>query len=187
MSAGAVRALLERHGLEPRRSMGQNFMVDHNTIERIAAASHVGPGDRVVEIGPGLGALTTALAGTGAEIIAIEADRAILPVLDDVLTTAGIADRVRVIHADTGEVQTHLIVLAGHLGVPVRGLDRLQLGIDIDLLQVIDKNDGGITIDRDITGRDLDLEPVVVVVAAPVRTCCYCLKSRFYCSPREGL
>ena len=44
MSAGAVRALLERHGLEPRRSMGQNFMVDHNTIERIAAVSHVGPG-----------------------------------------------------------------------------------------------------------------------------------------------
>jgi len=104
MSAGAVRALLERHGLEPRRSMGQNFMVDRNTIERIAAESHVGPGDRVVEIGPGLGALTTALAGTGADITAIEADRAILPVLDDVLNTAGVADRVRVIHADAATV-----------------------------------------------------------------------------------
>ena len=100
LSASRVRALLDRHGLEPRRSMGQNFMVDQNTIDRITALSEVGPGDRVVEIGPGLGALTCALAATGADVTAIEADRSILPVLHEVLGDAGLVDRVQVIHAD---------------------------------------------------------------------------------------
>ena len=54
--------LLARHGLAPRRALGQNFVVDPNTVRRIARLAGVGPGDRVVEIGAGLGALT---AGAG--------------------------------------------------------------------------------------------------------------------------
>lgn len=80
-----MRELLERHGVEARRSLGQNFVVDPNTVRRIARLAAVGPGDSVVEVGPGLGSLTLALADTGAEVLAVEKDRSLLPLLDDVL------------------------------------------------------------------------------------------------------
>ena len=73
-----VMDLLDRYDLEPRRALGQNFVVDPNTVRRIAALSRVGEHDRVVEIGPGLGSLTLALCETGAGVVAIEADRSIL-------------------------------------------------------------------------------------------------------------
>ncbi len=64
-SRPAVRELLTRRGLAPRRDLGQNFVADPNTVRRIAHLAGVGPGDRVVEIGAGLGSLTLALAETG--------------------------------------------------------------------------------------------------------------------------
>ena len=69
-SRASLRALLDEHGLSPRREFGQNFVADPNTVRRIADLARVGPGDRVVEIGAGLGSLTLALADTGAWISA---------------------------------------------------------------------------------------------------------------------
>lgn len=94
----AVKELLERAGAAPRRSLGQNFVIDPNTVRRIARLAGVGPGDRVVEIGAGLGSLTLALAETGAEALAVETDPRLVPALRDV--TASVADRVTVVHAD---------------------------------------------------------------------------------------
>jgi 16S rRNA (adenine1518-N6/adenine1519-N6)-dimethyltransferase len=85
LGLGEIRDLLERHGLEARRSLGQNFVADPNTVAHIARLAGVGPGDRVVEVGPGLGSLTLALSETGAEVLAVEKDRTLLPVLDEVL------------------------------------------------------------------------------------------------------
>jgi 16S rRNA (adenine1518-N6/adenine1519-N6)-dimethyltransferase len=91
-----VRALLDEHGLSPSRALGQNFVADPNTVRRIARLAEVGPGDRVVEIGPGLGSLSLALAETGAEVTAVELDRHLLPALRSVVEPAG----VRVVHGD---------------------------------------------------------------------------------------
>lgn len=85
LTPSQVRDLLDRHGLTPSRALGQNFVADPNTVRRIARLADVGPGDPVVEIGAGLGSLTLALVDTGAEVTAIEADRHLLPVLDEVL------------------------------------------------------------------------------------------------------
>ena len=62
-----VVELLEANGLAPSRALGQNFVVDPNTVDRVVRLAEVGPDDHVVEIGGGLGALTLALAGTGAD------------------------------------------------------------------------------------------------------------------------
>jgi 16S rRNA (adenine1518-N6/adenine1519-N6)-dimethyltransferase len=87
--------LLRRHGLSPKRSLGQSFVVDPNTVRRVARLSGVGPGDRVVEIGAGLGALTLALAETGARVIAVEVDAGLVGVL-----RATLPPDVDVVHAD---------------------------------------------------------------------------------------
>ena len=66
-----VTALLTKHGLAPRRAFGQNFVVDANTVRKIARLADVHAGDFVIEIGAGLGCLTLALAETGAQIVAV--------------------------------------------------------------------------------------------------------------------
>ena len=84
-----VTDLLGRHGLHPSRALGQNFVVDPNTVRRIARLAGVGPGDRVVEIGAGLGSLTLALVETGAAVTAVEVDRHLLGPLREVVEPRG--------------------------------------------------------------------------------------------------
>jgi 16S rRNA (adenine1518-N6/adenine1519-N6)-dimethyltransferase len=91
-----VVALLAEIGRHPARSLGQNFVVDPNTVTRIARLAGVGEGDRVVEVGAGLGSLSLALAATGASVLAIEIDAHLVPVLRRVVEPAG----VQVLEAD---------------------------------------------------------------------------------------
>ena len=82
-------ALLDRHGIDLRRALGQNFVADPNTVRRIARLAEVGDGDRVVEIGAGAGSLTLALLDTGAEVTAVEVDERLVPLLDEIAGARG--------------------------------------------------------------------------------------------------
>jgi 16S rRNA (adenine1518-N6/adenine1519-N6)-dimethyltransferase len=90
--------LLAAHGRSPSRALGQNFVVDPNTVRRIARLAGVGPGDHVVEVGAGLGSLTLALAETGAEVTAVEVDRHLAAILREVLAER--APQVRLVEGD---------------------------------------------------------------------------------------
>jgi 16S rRNA (adenine1518-N6/adenine1519-N6)-dimethyltransferase len=111
-----IRALAERLGVRPTKALGQNFVVDANTVRRIARLAQVGPGDTVAEIGPGLGSLTLALLETGASVVAVEID----PVLAGALATT-VAARVmedgdphlRVIAADALDVSAQQLADGG--------------------------------------------------------------------------
>src|SRR5581483_12417308 len=70
----ATRELLARLGHMPKRSLGQNFLVDGNIVRKSLELAQVAAGDTVVEIGPGLGTLTAALLEAGAEVWAVERD-----------------------------------------------------------------------------------------------------------------
>lgn len=92
-----IVGLLEGIGRRPSRALGQNFVTDPNTVTRIARLARVGEGDRVVEVGAGLGSLTVALAATGASVVAIEVDSHLLPALREVVEPLG---GVRVVEGD---------------------------------------------------------------------------------------
>ena len=79
----SIRELLDARGLSPRKSLGQNFLIDHNLIRKLVDASGVGPGDRVLEVGPGTGALTDELLARGCRVIACELDRGLAELLRD--------------------------------------------------------------------------------------------------------
>lgn len=86
LTGSDIGRLLERHGLQPSRALGQNFVTDPNTVARIVRLAQVQPGDPVVEIGPGLGSLSVALVDAGARLVAIEVDRYLIPALTEVLS-----------------------------------------------------------------------------------------------------
>ena len=75
MNKKQLVSLMESLGVAPSKKLGQNFLVDANFIESIVRAAKIRPGDRILEVGPGFGALTSELLKTGAEVTAIEFDR----------------------------------------------------------------------------------------------------------------
>lgn len=97
LGAAELRALARRHGVRPSKAFGQNFLVDPNLARAIVADAGIEPGDRVVEVGAGLGSLTVALAEVAAEVVAVEADRSLVQALREVV---GDDDRVRVVEGD---------------------------------------------------------------------------------------
>jgi len=79
------KELLRRYNLEPKKSLGQNFLFDENVLWRIVDAADIDPDDHVLEIGPGLGALTKLLAQTAVSVTAVELDDRLLPILAEEL------------------------------------------------------------------------------------------------------
>lgn len=75
LSPTATRELLDRLGHQPKRFLGQNFLVDGNIVRKSIELAGVRAADAIVEVGPGLGTLTTALLEAGAEVWAVEKDR----------------------------------------------------------------------------------------------------------------
>ena len=110
LSRPRIHALLDESGLAPRRDLGQNFVADPNTVRRIASLAGVGAGDRVVEIGAGLGSLTLALAETGAAVTAVEVDAGIVAVLRDVVAEHA---NVTVVEADAMRADWQSLLAAG--------------------------------------------------------------------------
>ncbi len=96
MTPTQIQALLKEHGLRPSKALGQHFLADANMAAHIVRLAGVKPGDRVVEVGPGLGSLTLALCAAGASVRAVELDRR----LAGVLATVVEGKPVEIIQAD---------------------------------------------------------------------------------------
>jgi len=79
-----VRSLLAEKELRPHKGLGQNFLVDKNILEKIAAAGQITKTDVVLEIGTGLGALTLFLADAAVQVITVEIDKKLIPILQEI-------------------------------------------------------------------------------------------------------
>ncbi len=137
-----IRALLASHGLNPRKDLGQHFLVDPNVIGRVVRVADVKPGDRVLEVGPGTGTLTKALADAGAKVTAIEIDDRFRPILEDQLAGTEVelvfADAMKVDYAQLlGQSQWKVVAnLPYQVGTPLV-LDWLRHHRKIEALTVM--------------------------------------------------
>ena len=100
-SPSQVKSWCIENGFHPNRTLGQNFLIDRNVLDGIIAAAGVCEGQRILEIGPGLGVLTEAMLATGASVLAIEKDSRLASRLAESL---GNPDKLDVIQADALEM-----------------------------------------------------------------------------------
>ncbi|KLJ52389.1 16S rRNA (adenine(1518)-N(6)/adenine(1519)-N(6))-dimethyltransferase RsmA [Streptococcus agalactiae] len=102
-----TRAILERHGFTFKKSFGQNFLTDTNILQKIVDTAEIDKGVNVIEIGPGIGALTEFLAENAAEVMAFEIDDRLIPILADTLARF---DNVQVVKQDIlkADLQTQI-------------------------------------------------------------------------------
>ncbi|BAQ25022.1 16S rRNA (adenine(1518)-N(6)/adenine(1519)-N(6))-dimethyltransferase RsmA [Streptococcus troglodytae] len=102
-----TRAILERHGFTFKKSFGQNFLTDTNILQKIVDTAEIDKTVNVIEIGPGIGALTEFLAENAAEVMAFEIDDRLVPILAD---TLGDFDNVKIVNEDIlkSDLQTRI-------------------------------------------------------------------------------
>lgn len=104
----ATIAVLERHGLYTKKSLGQHFLIDDNVVKRIIELAALSGDETVLEVGPGIGTLTLALCSAAKAVVAVERDRALEAVLAE--TTAQCA-QFAFVHADAVEVTPERIAV----------------------------------------------------------------------------
>ena len=102
-----TKAVLERHGFTFKKSFGQNFLTDTNILQKIVDTAEIDKNVNVIEIGPGIGALTEFLAENAAEVMAFEIDERLVPILEDTLRDY---DNIKVINEDVlkADLQTRV-------------------------------------------------------------------------------
>ena len=100
LSPADVRRLATSLGVRPTKQLGQNFVIDPNTVRRIVSAAGLAADDVVVEVGPGLGSLTLGLLEAAARVVAVEVDATLAAALEDTVREYG------------GPLADHLVVLA---------------------------------------------------------------------------
>jgi 16S rRNA (adenine1518-N6/adenine1519-N6)-dimethyltransferase len=124
-----IRELAERLGVQPTKKLGQNFVLDPNTVRRIVRIAGVEPGETVVEVGPGLGSLTLGLLEVGARVVAVEIDGRLADELPRTVAAIGgedAASRLEVVHADALRVT--------ELPDPVRLVANLPYNVSVPVL-----------------------------------------------------
>ncbi|MCR5427040.1 MAG: 16S rRNA (adenine(1518)-N(6)/adenine(1519)-N(6))-dimethyltransferase RsmA [Lachnospiraceae bacterium] len=110
-------AVLQKYGFRFQKKYGQNFLIDTNVLERIVKEALVGPEDLVLEIGPGIGTMTQYLAEAAREVVAVEIDRNLIPILEDTLSAYS---NVTVLNEDILKVDIGALVRERNEGRPVK-------------------------------------------------------------------
>jgi 16S rRNA (adenine1518-N6/adenine1519-N6)-dimethyltransferase len=129
VSGAGPRSLLDARGLRPKRAFGQNFMTDPRIAATIAELCTTPPGGTVLELGAGLGALTLPLAERAGRVLAVERDRDLVPLLEQLVQERGLTERISVVEADAKGLDIEALlretprphVLAGNLPYHLTG------------------------------------------------------------------
>lgn len=106
-SPKVIKEILDRHGFYFSKSLGQNFLIDGNIVEKIIEGATVDPEDNILEIGPGIGTLTQKLVSRADKVVAIEIDKGLLPILGE---TLGNPENLTIVHGDVLKIDLRKLV-----------------------------------------------------------------------------
>lgn len=113
----ATKEVVQKHNFKFSKSLGQNFLIDTNVIDRIIEGARVKEGDYVIEVGPGIGTLTKEMGKTAQKVVAIEIDKTLIPILKETLSDF---PNIEVINKDILKVDVQELVKEKLNGGPVK-------------------------------------------------------------------
>ena len=124
-------AVLQRYGFNFQKKYGQNFLIDTHVLDKIIGAAQIGPDDFVLEIGPGIGTMTQYLAESAREVVAVEIDTKLIPILQDTLKEY---DNVTVLNEDILKVDIRKIAEEKNGGKPIKVVANLPYYITTPII-----------------------------------------------------
>ncbi|WP_159501404.1 16S rRNA (adenine(1518)-N(6)/adenine(1519)-N(6))-dimethyltransferase RsmA [Microbacterium sp. 18062] len=165
LGAAEIRALAADLDLTPTKKLGQNFVVDANTVRKIVQVAGVVAGEHVVEVGPGLGSLTLAILETGASVVAVEIDHRLAERLPATARAHGVLDgMLRVVDADA----LHVGELPGEPSVLVANLPyNVSVPVLLHFLETFGHLQRGVVMVQAEVGERLAAPPGSKVYGAP--------------------
>ena len=123
--------VIQKYDFDFQKKFGQNFLIDERVLEKIISAAEVNKDDFVLEIGPGIGTMTQYLAENAREVMAVEIDKNLIPILSDTLSTY---DNVSILNADILKVDIAKIVEEKNGGKPVKVVANLPYYITTPII-----------------------------------------------------
>lgn len=165
LGAAEIRALAAELDVTPTKKLGQNFVVDANTVRKIVQVADVRPGDRVVEVGPGLGSLTLAILEAEASVTAVEIDHRLAARLPETAAAHGVAEgALTVVDADALRVTD----LPGDPTVLVANLPyNVSVPVLLHFLETFPRLERGVVMVQAEVGERLAAPPGSKVYGAP--------------------
>ena len=124
-------AVLQKYGFNFQKKFGQNFLIDTHVLDKIIAAAEIGPNDFVLEIGPGIGTMTQYLAESAREVVAVEIDKNLIPILEDTLSAY---DNVTMINDDILKVDIQKLAEEKNGGKPIKVVANLPYYITTPII-----------------------------------------------------
>lgn len=124
-------AVLQRYGFNFQKKYGQNFLIDTHVLDKIIGTAQIGPDDFVLEIGPGIGTMTQYLAEAAREVVAVEIDTKLIPILQDTLKEY---DNVTVLNEDILKVDIRKIAEEKNGGKPIKVVANLPYYITTPII-----------------------------------------------------
>ena len=124
-------AVLNKHNFTFQKKFGQNFLIDTHVLEKIIRSAEITKEDMVLEIGPGIGTMTQYLCESAREVVAVEIDRTLIPILEDTLSEY---DNIKVINEDVLKVDINKIVVERNNNKPVKVVANLPYYITTPII-----------------------------------------------------
>ena len=113
----ATKEVVQKHNFKFSKSLGQTFLIDDNVIDRILAGARLSEGDKIIEVGPGIGTLTREMGKVADKVVAIEIDKTLIPILKETLEDL---DNIEVVNQDILKVDVEKLVEDKLDGGPVK-------------------------------------------------------------------
>ena len=141
-SHSATMDLVKRHGFKFTKSLGQNFLIDDNIVDKIVAGAGIGPSDKIIEVGPGIGTLTREMASRAGALMAVEIDKNLIPILAD---TLGDFENVKIVNEDIIKADIRGLIDENLSGGPVKLVANLPYYITTPIIMRLLEEDINVT------------------------------------------